>query len=152
LAGDADLDGDVDFNDLVKLTQNYNATAGKFWHPSDFNYDANVDFHDLVSLAQKYNSTLAGSVPSASAGFERDVARAFAEVPKPGMCARFAGASIPPDAPSALVLGGKCAAGEASGLGRSCSSKFSTTPRPSITGYFTIAVLRISVALTCDGQ
>jgi len=89
LMGDATLNGTVDFNDLVKLAQNYNttvsATTESWWTHGDFTYDGIVDFNDLVKLAQNYNTALpaAGSIPGASAAFEADVARAFASVPEP---------------------------------------------------------------------
>jgi hypothetical protein len=88
LAGDANLDGSVDFNDLVRLAQNYNTnvadTTESWWTHGDANYDGAVDFDDLVRLAQNYNSSpLPGAVPGASAAFEADVARAFATVPEP---------------------------------------------------------------------
>jgi hypothetical protein len=56
LAGDANHDRSVDFNDLVALAQHYNA-AGTFVE-GDYNYDGTVDFNDLVILAQRYNTTL----------------------------------------------------------------------------------------------
>jgi len=82
--GDANLDGVVDFNDLVKLAQSYN-TKGKSWFNGDFTYDpeGTVDFNDLVQLAQNYNTTAPAGVPGASVSFEADVARAFASVPEP---------------------------------------------------------------------
>jgi hypothetical protein len=54
--GDATFDDTVDFNDLVKLAQNYNTTGGKTWEQGDFTADGNVDFNDLVKLAQNYNT------------------------------------------------------------------------------------------------
>jgi ELWxxDGT repeat protein len=57
MRGDANHDRAVDFNDLVKLAQNYN-TAGKSFADGDFNFDGNVDFNDLVILAQRYNTSL----------------------------------------------------------------------------------------------
>jgi hypothetical protein len=67
LAGDANHDRAVDFNDLVALAQNYN-TSGKTFAQGDFNYDGNVDFNDLVILAQRYNTTLAAyAAPAAVA-------------------------------------------------------------------------------------
>jgi hypothetical protein len=59
LAGDANRDRTVDFNDLTVLAQNYNTTGGKNWSTGDFNGDGTVDFSDLVILAQRYNTTLA---------------------------------------------------------------------------------------------
>ena len=91
LAGDATLDGDVDFNDVVKLAQGYNQPGD--WSHGDFTYDGLVDFNDLVRLAQNYNSSLgvgAPTVPGASAAFESDLARAFASVPEPGPLAPLA--------------------------------------------------------------
>jgi hypothetical protein len=89
LAGDATLDGVVDFNDLVKLAQNYNTTVSavteSWWNKGDFTYDGITDFNDLVKLAQNYNTALpSGPIPGASAAFEADLARAFATVPEPG--------------------------------------------------------------------
>jgi len=87
LAGDATLDGTVDFNDLVKLAQNYNTAVptGSAWFRGDFNYDGAVDFNDLVKLAQNYNTALplGATVPGASAAFDWDLAAAFASVPEP---------------------------------------------------------------------
>jgi autotransporter-associated beta strand protein len=86
LAGDATLDGQVDFNDLVRLAQNYDTTlAGdSTWVRGDFTYDGVVDFNDLVKLAQNYDTALpAGPVPGAPAGFDGAVAAAFAAVPEP---------------------------------------------------------------------
>jgi hypothetical protein len=89
LAGDSNLDGRVDFTDLVALAQNYNAPdTGYFWDEGDFNYDHKVDFNDLVLLAQNYNATFvpAVAIPGAPAGFSEDFARAFApDVPEPSV-------------------------------------------------------------------
>lgn len=82
LGGDATLDGQVNFEDLVRLAQHYNAPADDTnfgpWSLGDFNGDGLVGFADLVMLAQNYS----GVAPSS---FERDVARAFASVPEPGI-------------------------------------------------------------------
>jgi ELWxxDGT repeat protein len=58
LAGDANQDRAVDFDDLVRLAQNYNAAGGKSRSDGDFTGDGAVDFNDLVILAQRYNTTL----------------------------------------------------------------------------------------------
>jgi hypothetical protein len=64
---DANHDGSIDFNDLVKLAQNYNISDGnRTWEQGDFTGDGNVDFNDLVVLAQNYNTT-PGAPASASA-------------------------------------------------------------------------------------
>jgi hypothetical protein len=84
LPGDATFDNAVDFNDLVALARNYNTTGGNAWAQGDFTFDGNVDFNDLVVLARNYNTAGPGApVPGAPAGFDRDVAAAFAMVPEP---------------------------------------------------------------------
>jgi autotransporter-associated beta strand protein len=95
LAGDATLDGAVDFNDLVRLAQSYNSTVSSttesWWANGDFTYDGLVDFNDLVKLAQNYNTALpAEPVPGAPANFSADLAAAFAAVPEPSACAAVA--------------------------------------------------------------
>jgi hypothetical protein len=58
LAGDADLDLDVDFDDLLSLAQNYNPTVDtRNWRQGDFTYNGIVDFDDLLLLAQQYGNT-----------------------------------------------------------------------------------------------
>jgi hypothetical protein len=92
LAGDATLDGAVDFNDLVKLAQNYNTSVKdvteSWWNRGDFTYDGIVDFNDLVKLAQNYNTSLPSApIPGAPADFQSDLAAAFASVPEPSTMA-----------------------------------------------------------------
>jgi len=99
LSGDATLDGSVDFNDLVKLAQNYNttvsATTESWWSHGDFTYDGVTDFNDLVKLAQNYNTAMPSApIPGASAAFEADLARAFASVPEPGTLGLFGIAGV----------------------------------------------------------
>lgn len=52
LAGDANRDHKVGFEDLVLVAQNYNK-PGTF-SQGDFDYDGTVEFDDLVILAQRY--------------------------------------------------------------------------------------------------
>jgi hypothetical protein len=88
LAGDANLDGAVNFVDLVALAQNYNTLDGSaVWTRGDFSYDGMVDFTDLVKLAQNYNQSLPVTpIPGAPTGFADDLTQAFAQVPEPGAC------------------------------------------------------------------
>jgi hypothetical protein len=81
LKGDATLNGRVDFDDLVRLAQNYNVAGGRQWDSGDFTYDGNTDFNDLVALAQNYNTVLAADVPGAPPGFAADLAAAMAPEP-----------------------------------------------------------------------
>jgi hypothetical protein len=86
LTGDATFDDRVDFNDLVKLAQNYNTSGGRTWRDGDFNFDGTVDFNDLVKLAQNYNTGPGATgltVPGAPERLDRDAAAAFASVPEP---------------------------------------------------------------------
>lgn len=84
LLGDANLDGKVDFNDLLTLAQNYGGT-GLLWQNGDFTADGNVDFNDLLVLAQNYGQGLTtAQLAELPASFRADAERAFAEVPEPG--------------------------------------------------------------------
>jgi autotransporter-associated beta strand protein len=56
LAGDANLDLTVNFDDLLVLAANYNGSAT--WGGGDFNYDGAVNFDDLLALAANYNATI----------------------------------------------------------------------------------------------
>jgi autotransporter-associated beta strand protein len=60
LRGDSNLDGRVDFNDLLALAAAYNQSS-QFWSNGDFNYDGTVDFNDLLALASNYNQTVAAA-------------------------------------------------------------------------------------------
>jgi hypothetical protein len=84
IPGDANLDGAVDFADLVRLAQNYNS-SGRGWWEADFTYDGVTDFNDLVKLAQNYHAALpAEPISGAAPTFEADLARATTHVPEPG--------------------------------------------------------------------
>jgi hypothetical protein len=90
LLGDATLDGAVDFNDLVRLGQNYNtmvsAVTDGWWSHGDFTYDGVVDFNDLVKLAQNYGSVLPAALRGTAPDFQNDLAAAaaaLASVPEP---------------------------------------------------------------------
>ena len=83
LRGDADLDGTVNFPDLVRLAQNYNGTA-KIWSRGDFNYDGTTNFTDLVALAQNYNQSLtAAQLTALGENVASDWALAQTLVPEP---------------------------------------------------------------------
>ena len=66
LAGDADRNGHVDFDDLLTLAQNYGKQTMS-WSQGNFNYDAQgkVDFDDLLMLAQRYGTSLFSATPIA---------------------------------------------------------------------------------------
>ena len=52
--GDSNLDGIVNFADLLQVARNYNATNA-FWSKGDFDYNGLVNFTDLLTLARNYN-------------------------------------------------------------------------------------------------
>jgi T5SS/PEP-CTERM-associated repeat protein len=81
LKGDANMDGTVEFQDLVVLAHHYD-TGNRTWTQADFDYDGDVDFQDLVSLAQNYNlSANVGDIGTAE--FQADWALAQSLVPEP---------------------------------------------------------------------
>jgi hypothetical protein len=88
--GDANLDGVVDFNDLVAIAQHYNTADGnQSWANGDFTHDGNIDFNDLVELAQNYNTAAPadGVLPVA---FAADFALAQSSVPEPAVLTALA--------------------------------------------------------------
>jgi autotransporter-associated beta strand protein len=85
LNGDANLDGTVNFDDLLKLAANYNGST-KVWADGDFTYDGTVNFDDLLKLASNYNQTVSGL-------FAGDWALAQA-VPEPTSLALLGAASV----------------------------------------------------------
>ena len=90
LAGDTNVDGKVDFSDLLTLAQNYGAT-GATWAQGDFNADGAVGFGDLLALAQNYGQSADGSLTSgADPAFTTDVERNLAEVPQPSSASLLA--------------------------------------------------------------
>ena len=61
--GDAQLDGKIDFDDILALFPNYGATGSFVWSEGDFTYDGKVDFDDILALFPNY-----GADPVFSAG------------------------------------------------------------------------------------
>jgi hypothetical protein len=83
VAGDATLDGVVNFDDLLALAKGYNKAAA-VWSQGDYNYDAVVNFDDLLILAKNYNKVQpVAAIPGAAPELAADVASAFAQVPEP---------------------------------------------------------------------
>lgn len=80
--GDTNLDGAVNFIDLLALARNYGITNGAVWIDGDTNYDGAVNFTDLLDVARNYG---AGATPQLGTqpNFAADWARAQAIVPEP---------------------------------------------------------------------
>jgi hypothetical protein len=93
--GDANLDGVVNFDDLLSLAKHYgrdvSAAAGGAWFNGDYTYDGVVNFDDLLVLAKNYGQTApADAIPGTTASFQADAAAAFAQVPEPAAGALLA--------------------------------------------------------------
>ena len=83
VAGDANLDGKVGFDDLLAVARNYGKSSAS-WDQGDFNYDGKVGFDDLVAVARNYGQTLtAAQRASFDPSFRADIEAAFAELPEP---------------------------------------------------------------------
>jgi hypothetical protein len=94
--GDTDRDGDVDFNDLIVLAQNYGKTVDQTWSTGDFNADTAVNFADLVSLAQNYSAAgiTSGSGEALPESLAADWALAQSLAPEPAVFAFMATSGI----------------------------------------------------------
>ena len=66
LAGDANLDGKVDINDLSRVLTNYDKT-GTSGATGDFNGDGKVDINDLSIVLTNYDHSLGSSAFGAAA-------------------------------------------------------------------------------------
>jgi hypothetical protein len=64
LSGDANLDGLVNFNDLVAVVQNFNK-PNTDWSHGNFLYGPSTNFNDLVAVVQNFNKIL---TPAGSSG------------------------------------------------------------------------------------
>jgi hypothetical protein len=84
LDGDADLNQTVNFNDLLRITQNYNATTGGTWTKGDFTFDNAINFADLLPATQNYNQSAAARVaqraPSGLLFADRPIGRMIDEI------------------------------------------------------------------------
>jgi len=100
--GDADLNGTVDLNDLIKLANHY-GSAGT-WFDGDFTLDGVVDLNDLVTLANHYGSTVADV--GGSEQFAADLQSAFS------------GSAQPVAVPEPVTIGGLALAAAGSMLRR----------------------------------
>ena len=87
LPGDTNVDGIINFTDLLTLARHYGAAgSAASWDTGDSNYDNAVNFTDLLTLARNYNQHAAPSaIPGATPEFNADLAAAFAttSVPEP---------------------------------------------------------------------
>ena len=96
--GDANLNGQVGFDDLVTLARHY-GLSNVTWDQGDFNYDGTVGFDDLVSLARNYGQKItAAQLAAFTPAFRDDVEKAFAEaaadVPEPAMLGLLSAAAL----------------------------------------------------------
>ncbi|MFT3786193.1 MAG: hypothetical protein QM770_08510 [Tepidisphaeraceae bacterium] len=82
--GDANLEGTVNFSDLLTLAANYGTAGGATWSVGDFTGDGSVNFDDLLALAANY-----GAGPAVLAS---DWALAQSLVPEPSAIGMLAGA------------------------------------------------------------
>ena len=62
--GDANLDGNVDVNDLATVARYY-GQSGKRWQQGDFGADGTVDVNDLATMARYYGWTGTGAAAPA---------------------------------------------------------------------------------------
>lgn len=85
LKGDTNIDGSVNFSDLLSLAQNYGGSGT--WANGDSDYDGAISFTDLLSMAQNYGQSLLVTDANAAANFESDWLLARSLVPEPSLAA-----------------------------------------------------------------
>ena len=57
LSGDANLDGQVDVNDLTIVLAHFGQSSGMTWYTGDFNGDGEVDINDLTIVLANFGKT-----------------------------------------------------------------------------------------------
>lgn len=62
IPGDANLDNDVDLDDLGILADNWNSTTAT-WYTGDFDFDSDVDLDDLGILADHWGDGVSSGIP-----------------------------------------------------------------------------------------
>lgn len=98
--GDADLDGSVEFDDLLILARNYGQSSDQHWFEGDFDFDGATEFDDLLILARYYGMSGLSSEQSealdavGSDTFHTDLALAWAIVPEPTAAVAMLGLSL----------------------------------------------------------
>jgi hypothetical protein len=62
-AGDVNLDGTVNFDDVLVLSPNFNKTVTNGWAGADFTGDGNVNFDDVLALSPNFNKSGGTNTP-----------------------------------------------------------------------------------------
>jgi hypothetical protein len=101
LAGDANLDGLVNFNDLVAVVQNFNK-SGTDWAQGNFLYGGSTNFNDLVAVVQNFNKVLtpagdaevAGEGPTIALSDSTAIQSRDVQLPEPGSLSLFAAGAV----------------------------------------------------------
>jgi hypothetical protein len=68
-AGDANLDGMVNIQDLLALATHYNSVSSQVWTSGDFNYDGAVNSADLALLARTWQAGVGAPLDEPLASF-----------------------------------------------------------------------------------
>lgn len=105
VAGDANLDGQVNSADLLAVIQNFD-TTGTDWAHGNFAYGGCTDSADLMLVIQNYNQTLPPPIASAVALGGADPAS-----PTPDESSQSQAAAVGVPEPGALALAAIGAAG-----------------------------------------
>jgi hypothetical protein len=67
-AGDVNLSGAVDFDDVLAFSPNFNKTVTNGWAGGDFTGDGNVNFDDVLALSPNFGKSGGTNTPLTAAG------------------------------------------------------------------------------------
>ena len=105
LLGDADLNGQVNFNDFLTLQNNF-SQSGVF-NQGDFTYDGVVNFNDFLALQNNFGQSVTGAPVTFTSAQVAAITAFAATVPEPASLAvlGLAGIGFNPSPPNGCLNG-----------------------------------------------
>lgn len=81
--GDLNLDGNVNFNDVLALSPNFGKAVTNGWGGGDFTGDGNVNFNDVLALSPNFGKSGGTNSPLVVNGVAGGAGAAVSGVPEP---------------------------------------------------------------------
>ena len=83
IGGDATVDGNVNFDDVLVMSPNFGGTVTNGWAGADFTGDGNVNFDDVLVMSPNFGSSGGVNTPININGVAGGAGSVVAAVPEP---------------------------------------------------------------------